>query len=321
MRLVTNNREHLTLRLPVLRHQGGVIVLVVHGWELGEDVPKVFVWIDAEPLAGDQHRVNDGATSSGLGRADKKPVFLAYGGGTDGVLDQVVVDLSFAVFKQGLDQWPLGKGVCGGLSQFAFGESLVAADAGEPMQPGEQDGQFGFAEPGAFFRAESGFTVERFPAVNTGEDTQGQSRLTRMLFQTVEPLSPDMGHAADPHEVFVRFGQSVVGLIAIGLECAGKTAQQRDQKEILRLTRLIGALRQKLFGTGQGEKVDHAQLQIQLGLAEAELTSLHTQTRDREDEQIDELVEATSRPQNEPEAISELTPKNWSKRHQSAERG
>jgi len=64
---------------------------------------------------------------------------------------------------------------------------------------------------------------------------------------------------------------------------------------------LIGALRQRLFGTGQGEKVDHAQLQIQLGLAEAELTSLHSQTRDREDEQIDELVETSSKTEQAPE--------------------
>lgn len=46
---------------------------------------------------------------------------------------------------------------------------------------------------------------------------------------------------------------------------------ERNSREILRLIRLIGALRQKLFGTGRGEKVDHAQLEIQLGLAEAQL--------------------------------------------------
>ena len=44
--------------------------------------------------------------------------------------------------------------------------------------------------------------------------------------------------------------------------------------ELDRLTQLIGALRQELFGTGRGEKVDHAQLEIQLGLADAQLVSL-----------------------------------------------
>jgi cell division protein FtsB len=66
--------------------------------------------------------------------------------------------------------------------------------------------------------------------------------------------------------------------------------QERDRRELDRLTKLIGALRQKLFGTGRGEKVDHAQLEIQLGLAEAQLVSLHTQSSEEEDAQIDDLV-------------------------------
>ena len=63
-----------------------------------------------------------------------------------------------------------------------------------------------------------------------------------------------------------------------------------DSREIVRLSKLIGALRQKLFGTGRGEKVDHAQLEIQLGLAEAQLTSLHGKSSEQEDEAIDALV-------------------------------
>ncbi|MGJ8641684.1 MAG: IS66 family transposase [Opitutaceae bacterium] len=71
--------------------------------------------------------------------------------------------------------------------------------------------------------------------------------------------------------------------------------QERDNLEIVRLTKLIGALRQKLLSTGRGEKVDHAQLEIQLGLAEAQLTSLHAQTNEREDTEVDELVAQTSK--------------------------
>ncbi len=54
--------------------------------------------------------------------------------------------------------------------------------------------------------------------------------------------------------------------------------------------KLIGALRQKLFGTGKSEKVDYAQLEIQLGLAEAQLVSLYAQSSEKEDRQIDDLV-------------------------------
>jgi hypothetical protein len=44
--------------------------------------------------------------------------------------------------------------------------------------------------------------------------------------------------------------------------------------EIERLRRMIAALRKKLFGCGQSEKVDHEQLNIQLNLAEVELEQL-----------------------------------------------
>ena len=51
--------------------------------------------------------------------------------------------------------------------------------------------------------------------------------------------------------------------------------REHDKREIERLTKLIAALREKLFGTGQGEKVDHAQLEMELRLAELEMMSLH----------------------------------------------
>lgn len=72
--------------------------------------------------------------------------------------------------------------------------------------------------------------------------------------------------------------------------------QAMESLEIIRLTKLIGALRQKLFGTGRGEKVDHALLEIQLGLAEAQLTSLHQQNSEQEDKKIDDLVAQSSKP-------------------------
>jgi len=67
-----------------------------------------------------------------------------------------------------------------------------------------------------------------------------------------------------------------------------------DRLEIIRLSKLIAALRQKIFGTGQGEKVDHAQLVIELNLAEAQLTRLHTNSSEQEDNQIDDLVAGAS---------------------------
>ena len=47
--------------------------------------------------------------------------------------------------------------------------------------------------------------------------------------------------------------------------------------EIERLERIIAALKQKIFGTGQSEKVDHEQLTIELNLAEIELEQLQVE--------------------------------------------
>jgi len=67
-------------------------------------------------------------------------------------------------------------------------------------------------------------------------------------------------------------------------------SQAHDSREILRLTKVVSALRQKIFGTGRGEEVDHAQLEIELGLAEAQLKRLHKKGRKDEDDAIDALA-------------------------------
>jgi len=72
--------------------------------------------------------------------------------------------------------------------------------------------------------------------------------------------------------------------------------QELDGREIARLNKLIGALRHKIFGTGKGEKVDHAQLLMQLNLAEKQLTSLHTSSKDEEDQQIADIVAGARQP-------------------------
>lgn len=42
------------------------------------------------PPATAQHRIDDGATLSGLGMADEQEVFLSDGGGPDGILTKVM---------------------------------------------------------------------------------------------------------------------------------------------------------------------------------------------------------------------------------------
>lgn len=91
--------------------------------------------------------------------------------------------------------------------------------------------------------------------------------------------------------------------------------RERDEylQQIRNLSAQIRALREKLFGSSKGEKVDHTQLRIELELAEAELLSLHgCDDTDRRDSQIppaqsaeiEELVSAGSEEKTEPEQRS-----------------
>ena len=58
--------------------------------QAGEDVAQIGVGIDFAPTAAFDHRVNNRAAFSCLGVADEEPVFLADGGGPNGVLDKVM---------------------------------------------------------------------------------------------------------------------------------------------------------------------------------------------------------------------------------------
>ena len=66
--------------------------------------------------------VEDGTAFAGLGFAEEQPVFLAQGGGTNGVFDQVVVDLEATVVKVSGEEGPVGQGV------IAARESVLGPD-------------------------------------------------------------------------------------------------------------------------------------------------------------------------------------------------
>ena len=58
--------------------------------QAGEDVAQVGVGIDLTPTAAFDHRVNNRAAFARPGVADEEPVFLADGGGPNGVFAQVM---------------------------------------------------------------------------------------------------------------------------------------------------------------------------------------------------------------------------------------
>ncbi len=76
-----------------------------HG-QPGEDVAQVGVRIKAPPTAALDDGIEDGAAFPGIGLPDEHPVFLAEGGGTDGVLHQVLIDLDASVGEVIAEQRP-----------------------------------------------------------------------------------------------------------------------------------------------------------------------------------------------------------------------
>ena len=64
----------------------------------GKDVFEVLKRIYSVEFAGLGNGVEDRSAISDILASDKEPVFFADGGGTDGVFDQVVVDLDSGIF-------------------------------------------------------------------------------------------------------------------------------------------------------------------------------------------------------------------------------
>ena len=92
---------------------------VGHEWQPGEQVAQVGVRIDAARAATLDDGVEDGAALAGIGIAEEEPVFLSERGGTNGVLDEIIVDFDSAIFEIDTKQWPVGERVVDGLVKSA----------------------------------------------------------------------------------------------------------------------------------------------------------------------------------------------------------
>ena len=90
--------------------------------EAGEQVGEVGLGVDAGAVAVADQGVARGGAVAAFGVADEQPVFLADGGGPDGVFGKVVVDLDAAVLQEHEQFFPLAKGVVEGLAGEALGK-------------------------------------------------------------------------------------------------------------------------------------------------------------------------------------------------------
>jgi hypothetical protein len=74
----------LGYRLPASWCEGIEVIPGGHGGQPAEDIAQVSERIDLSALAGDDNRLNDGRSLSGVGVANEEPVLFPDGGGSDG---------------------------------------------------------------------------------------------------------------------------------------------------------------------------------------------------------------------------------------------
>jgi len=81
--------------------RGGVVFhgSVAHVRKLRQNIAQIFIGVDPELPAGFQQGVVDRAGLSDIGTIEEEPVLFPDGGGSNGIFDEVVVDLHFGVIR------------------------------------------------------------------------------------------------------------------------------------------------------------------------------------------------------------------------------
>ena len=107
--------------------RGGVVPrgLVGHLRELRQNIAQIVVGVDPELPAGLEQGVVDRAGLSGIGTAEEEPVLFPDSGGSNGVFDEIVVDLHFAML--GVDEkfFPEIQRVADRFAGAAFGKVVL----------------------------------------------------------------------------------------------------------------------------------------------------------------------------------------------------
>ena len=88
--------------------------MVGHVGQAGEHVLEIIVGVNASASATFDESVKDGSAFTGVGIAHEKPVLFAQGRRTNGVLDQIVVDLHAASFQINIQRPPLTQRIING---------------------------------------------------------------------------------------------------------------------------------------------------------------------------------------------------------------
>ena len=213
--------RHLAVFEPVVRGElvDGFVGVV---GQAGQDILEVVEGVDVQTAAGLDDGEEHGTALAAFGVADEEPVLLAHGGGTDGIFDQVVVDLQAAVVEVAAKQFPLAQGVVDGLSH---GAGRQVGSGGFPR--GEHtmdaaDNKIAVAGPEGRpqVRADSAFPHLLFEVIEVSDLAQDPGGPQGRVFAGLVEVAPGMGPATDQLDVLPVLGKARVGRVTIALHVA-----------------------------------------------------------------------------------------------------
>ncbi len=200
---------------------------VGHCRQTFEHVAKIGLWINATAAAGFDDREQDGTAQACFSLADEQPVLLADGGGADGILHRVVVDLDPAVCEINDEHRPMRQCVVDGPAHGALGQVTAAAlHAGDgPMDALHDHAAVTGTQGLPLLRTSLGPAQLLFDVVEVLDLQQQPAGVLRGAFDGFMELAPGVCPARRQGDAaFVAFGKGRVGLIAVALHGAGEVS-------------------------------------------------------------------------------------------------
>lgn len=142
-------------------------------------------------FAGDDNRVDDRATLPGFGRADEQEVFLAHRRRADGVFDQVVADLAFAVLELHEQCFPLSEKILACFARFGFRAAACSQLIGRLADDSQVGDKAALAQLRASMRTEPSAPLA-FPVVKRTDLAEQKVDRLWILIGGFDELAPHM---------------------------------------------------------------------------------------------------------------------------------
>jgi len=199
---------------------------VTHRWQPGQHVSQIGIGIDAAISATSDDRVNHSTAPPGFFVSDEEPVLFAHGRGSDGVFDEVVVDLDSAIGDEHRQHGLLTESIGEGFAEKAFRKmDSTALEPDESPMDAIQDGATSTAAD-RFTQRRACPTGAKFlldPVEMTDLPHDPGGTLFRFfLHEAFVELPPRMRPASRQLDAFALAGVGAIGSVGIALDRAGE---------------------------------------------------------------------------------------------------